>query len=337
MKRTAVFAIISATVPYVAAHGFVSQVAIDGKAYAGNVPNDYKGPSPIRLISDISPVKGASNPDINCGLNAQLAELVVPANPGSSVEFQWSGGAGQKWPHNTGPLMTYMASCGDTTCDKFNGSDAQWFKIDEAGKKSGDSSTWIQQDIMNGDSFTVTLPQDLSPGDYLIRHEIIALHLAVTKGGAEFYPSCTQVRVGGSGSGTPTDTVKFPGGYSDSDPGIFDPNVFDSDDNYVFPGPPVSNLAATSAGITPPATASATFPAEGASATGGSGSGSATSATHVASPSASAGTSAGVATSGSQSQCRLKKGSTKNATSNLSVRNMPRHYSRVMARIMHSS
>lgn len=68
--------------------------------------------------------------------------------------------------------MTYMASCGDTTCDKFNGSDAQWFKIDEAGKKSGDSSTWIQQDIMNGDSFTVTLPQDLSPGDYLIRHEV---------------------------------------------------------------------------------------------------------------------------------------------------------------------
>lgn len=155
----------------------------------------------------------------------------------------------------------------------------------------------------------------------------------MTKGGAEFYPSCTQVRVGGSSSGTATDTVTFPGGYSDSDPGIFDPNVFDSDDNYVFPGPPVSNLAATSAGITPPATASATFPAEGASATGGSGSGSATSATHVASPSASAGTSAGVATSGSQSQCRLKK----NSTSNLSVRDMPRHYSRIMARIMHSS
>lgn len=43
MKRTAIFAIISATVPYVAAHGFVSQVAIDGKAYAGNVPNDYQG------------------------------------------------------------------------------------------------------------------------------------------------------------------------------------------------------------------------------------------------------------------------------------------------------
>lgn len=68
--------------------------------------------------------------------------------------------------------MTYMASCGDTTCDKFNGSSAQWFKIDEAGKKTDDPSQWVQQDIMNGDSYTFTLPQDLAPGDYLIRHEV---------------------------------------------------------------------------------------------------------------------------------------------------------------------
>ena len=71
--------------------------------------------------------------------------MVVPANPGSNVTFQWSGGAGQKWPHNTGPLMTYMASCGSTSCDKFDSLDAEWFKIDQAGKK--DADTWIQQDI----------------------------------------------------------------------------------------------------------------------------------------------------------------------------------------------
>ena len=163
MKHFAVFAAASAVLPYVVAHGFVSQVVIDGQTYEGNVPNQYKGacqrgsppdavepnvetgPSPIRLISDISPVKGASNKDLFCGLNAALAEMVVPANPGSNVTFQWSGGAGQKWPHNTGPLMTYLASCGSTSCDKFDSLDAQWFKIDEAGKK--DADTWIQQDI----------------------------------------------------------------------------------------------------------------------------------------------------------------------------------------------
>ncbi|KAI0668780.1 glycosyl hydrolase family 61-domain-containing protein [Trametes maxima] len=333
MKRSAALLALSAAVPYVAAHGFVSQVAIDGKAYAGNVPNNYQGPSPIRLVSDISPVKGASNPDLNCGLNAQLAELVVPANPGSSVEFQWSGGDHQKWPHNTGPLMTYLASCGSTTCDKFNGSTAQWFKIDEAGKKPNDDSQWIQQDIMNGDSYTLTLPQDLAPGDYLIRHEIIALHLAVSMGGAEFYPSCTQIRVGGNGSGKPTDTVTFPGGYKDSDAGIFDPDVFDAGAKYTFPGPPLSNLASASAGITPPASETASFPPEGATATG-SGSGSATSATHVASPSASAGTGAVGAASDAKGQCRLTKRATSNNSSNV---NRPRHYSRIMRRIMHAS
>lgn len=36
---------------------------------------------------------------------------------------------------------------------------------------------------------------------------------------------CTQVMIGGSGSGTPNPTVSFPGAYSDSDPGIYDPSV----------------------------------------------------------------------------------------------------------------
>ena len=52
------------------------------------------GPSPIRLIADIGPVKGASNPDLMCGLSAKNAQMVVPANPGSVFSVQWSGGDG---------------------------------------------------------------------------------------------------------------------------------------------------------------------------------------------------------------------------------------------------
>ena len=96
---------------------------------------------------------------------------------------------------------------------------------------------------MNGKPISVTLPTQVAPGDYLIRNEIIALHLAETLGGAEFYPSCTQVRIGGSQTGTPNQTVLFPGAYNDNDPGIFDPNVYNNGASYTFPGPPVSNLA----------------------------------------------------------------------------------------------
>ncbi|RPD56323.1 hypothetical protein L226DRAFT_469284 [Lentinus tigrinus ALCF2SS1-7] len=336
MKHSAVLLALSAALPHVAAHGYLSQVVIDGVAYAGNEPNNYQGPSPIRLVSDISPVKGASNPDLFCGLSAQVAEVVAPANPGSNVTLQWSGGEGSKWPHNTGPLMTYMASCGSTTCDKFDSTDAQWFKIDQAGKKANDDSTWVQADIMKGDSYSLLLPDNLKPGDYLIRHEIIALHLAVSKGGAEFYPSCTQVRISGSGTGTPSDTVTFPGAYSDSDPGIFDPTVFDNDSTYVFPGPAISNLAATDGEITAPLGNTASFhSAESATATGkASTKASGASSTHVSSPSASAGTGGSGATpsaasSSSKAQCRLK------ASATASV--YPRHYSRIMRRILHTS
>lgn len=89
----------------------------------------------------------------------------------------------------------------------------------------------------------MNLPNNILPGDYLIRHEvpyrtislslrlltknpqIIALQIAVSMGGAEFYPSCTQVRVGGNGNGAPNATVSFPGAYTDSDPGIYTPDV----------------------------------------------------------------------------------------------------------------
>jgi hypothetical protein len=96
---------------------------------------------------------------------------------------------------------------------------------------------------VNGKPISVTLPTQVAPGDYLIRNEIIALHLAQTLGGAEFYPSCTQVRIGGSQTGTPNQTVLFPGAYNDNDPGIFDPNIYNNGAPYTFPGPPVSNLA----------------------------------------------------------------------------------------------
>ena len=81
--------------PSAAAHGYVTKVVIDGTSYSGNVPAAQPSDSPIRQISDISPVKGADNPSMNCGLNAQLATMVVPANPGSVVEFYWGDPGGE--------------------------------------------------------------------------------------------------------------------------------------------------------------------------------------------------------------------------------------------------
>jgi hypothetical protein len=101
---------------------------------------------------------------------------------------------------------------------------------------------------------TVTLPQNLDAGDYLLRHELIALQNADSAGGVEFYPACTQIRIGSGSSDSSNstsrraaadvgETVKFPGGYSDSDPGIHTDGVYNPGFSYVMPGPPLSPFA----------------------------------------------------------------------------------------------
>lgn len=242
------------------AHGFVSKITIDGKAYKGTLPTSNaaseakKKPSIVRLITDMSPVHGANNPSVNCGPGAGPAMNVAEALPGSTVSFEWSAG-NQNWPHNTGPMLTYMASCGSSTCDKFDSTKAKWFKIDEVGRKPN-SNDWVQGDLMNGAPAVVKIPKTLASGNYLIRHEIIALHLAETKGKAEFYPSCAQLHVGGSQTGAPkaSELVSLPGAYSDNDPGIFTHSAFDRRVPYVFPGPKVAAFVsgAPASGNNPP-------------------------------------------------------------------------------------
>jgi hypothetical protein len=78
---------LSSRLPSVASHGIVSKVIIDGTTYNANAPSAKPSDSPIRQLSDIGPVKGSNNPSLNCGLDAQLATMVVPANPGSDMKF----------------------------------------------------------------------------------------------------------------------------------------------------------------------------------------------------------------------------------------------------------
>ncbi|KAG8806619.1 hypothetical protein FRC17_004898, partial [Serendipita sp. 399] len=192
----------------------------------------------------VDPVKGTSNPDISCGRNAQKAQLVADAAPGSTVQFIWRNGEGGTWVHNTGAIIDYMAPCGENGCASFDSANAQWFKISELGKKP--NGEWFMRDLTTGPeaSVSITLPENLPAGEYLLRHELIAMQLGMSPGGAEFYPSCTQIRLSAptrTGATLPSGNlvVSFPGAYSDTDPGILTPNIYEPNLNYVFPGPQV--------------------------------------------------------------------------------------------------
>lgn len=82
------FSLLSA-LPYVAAHGYLHSISIDGQRFEGNAPNRNNVQSPIRTISTTNPVKGANNRAVNCGPSAEPAALVAEARPGSTLTFDW--------------------------------------------------------------------------------------------------------------------------------------------------------------------------------------------------------------------------------------------------------
>lgn len=116
-------------------------------------------------------------------------------------------------------------------------SSAVWFKVQEAGR-TGTSDVWASDVLEKAGGFiSYTIPSCLAPGSYLVRHEVIALHAAYAYPGAQFYPSCHQIEVTGSGSTTPSALVSFPGAYAAADPGI----TYDAykASEYTIPGPAI--------------------------------------------------------------------------------------------------
>lgn len=138
----------------------------------------------------------------------------------------WNGGDdGYPWPHSVGPLVTYMGNCYDD-CNNVDPASVDFFKIAEDDKR--EDGVWEQASLKEFNTAKARVPWNIAPGNYLIRHEIIALHQANEVGGCEFYPACVNVVVQGEGDVYPGDTVKFPGAYDAEEPGIYTPALYDS-------------------------------------------------------------------------------------------------------------
>ncbi|KAJ7842637.1 glycoside hydrolase [Mycena olivaceomarginata] len=241
--------LVSASIAHAAAHGWISTVVIVDKTYAGNPPLEtepHANPSIIRQVEDNMPVTNLTTDEIICGRGAKPAALVATAASGDALAISWGGYADDgegTWIHEVGPMLTYLAACG-ASCTTFNPTEeTQWFKISQHGTQSNGS--WIQEQLYNGFPTIVTIPKNLKAGNYVLRHEVIALHMAQSLGGAEFFPNCVQLTVTGTGSGAPTEKeiTNFPGTYKPTGPGIL-VDVYTNFDgeNYQFPGPPVAAL-----------------------------------------------------------------------------------------------
>jgi hypothetical protein len=114
----------------------------------------------------------------------------------------------------------------------------EFFKIDGVGLVDDTTvpGSWASDTLIaNNNSWTVTIPLDIAPGNYVLRHEIIALHSAYSVDGAQNYPQCVNLEVTGSGTATPSGVLGT-ALYTETDPGI-DINIYQSLSTYIVPGP----------------------------------------------------------------------------------------------------
>lgn len=126
------------------------------------------------------------------------------------------------WHHANGPLLTYLAACPGDSCEGFDGSGDVWFKIDQLGllpTATDLRGPWWQRELVLADGtaqegYTVTIPKNLKPGNYLIRTELIMM----ASRPPQIYPECAQITVTGDGTELPGEEylVSFPGAYADS-------------------------------------------------------------------------------------------------------------------------
>lgn len=226
----------------VAGHGYVSGAVVDGTYYGGYLVDQYPyssdPPDVIAWSEDATDLgfidgTGYSSPNIICHKNAKPGASSAPVKAGGSVELQWT-----EWPESHhGPVITYLANCnGD--CSTVDKTTLKFFKIDEGGliDDSNVPGTWASDNLIsNNNSRTITIPSTIEPGNYVLRHEIIALHSAGNKNGAQNYPQCFNLKVTGGGSDSPSGTLGTEL-YKDTDPGIL-ANIYTSLSSYPIPGP----------------------------------------------------------------------------------------------------
>ncbi|KAJ1327398.1 lytic cellulose monooxygenase (C1-hydroxylating) [Microdochium nivale] len=231
----------------VAAHATFQNLWVNGVDF---------GAQCARLPSSNSPVTNVASNDIRCNSPNIAVSKKCPVAAGSTVTVEMHQQNGERSCSNEaiggahyGPVQVYMSSVSDAS--KADGS-SSWFKIfaDTWAKNSaggsGDDDFWGTKDLNKCCGLmNVKIPSDLAAGDYLLRAEALALHTAGSSGGAQFYMTCYQITVSGSGSAKPAG-VSLPGAYSASDPGIL-VNIHAKMSGYTAPGPAVYSGGSTKA------------------------------------------------------------------------------------------
>lgn len=237
-----------ALAPTAAAHGYVSEISVNGKTYPGSNPNWYYLPANqiaatagwLALNQDNGFIEPANfgTSDIACHKSAKSTSNSIPVKAGDTLKLTWN-----TWPDSHhGPVIDYLAKVNSHSASTSPGS-LSFFKIAESGliNDASPPGVWASDNLLNnGFSWNTKIPSSLAPGSYVLRHEIIALHAAGSSNGAQAYPQCINLQVSGSGSTVPSG-VPATSFYKINDPGILI-SIYSSISSYKIPGPSLSSI-----------------------------------------------------------------------------------------------
>lgn len=179
---------------------------------------------------------------------------------GGTIELQWT-----KWPESHhGPVIDYLANC-NGECTSVEKTSLKFNKIDELGllDDSNPPGSWASDKLIAANnSWTTTIPKCIAPGNYVLRHEIIALHSSGQTNGAQNYPQCINIKVTGSGADKLTSGTTGTALYKPTDPGIL-VSIYQKL-AYLIPGPKLyscgSSPSPASSSLTPPVISSSVAP-----------------------------------------------------------------------------
>jgi len=133
-------------------------------------------------------------------------------------------------------MLTYMAQCSGP-CESVDKTSLSFFKIDATGVVAGSTAArqWGSDVMIKNNTWTVAIPTSIAKGNYVLRHEAIALQSAGSEGQAQAYSFCFNMVVDSEGTDTPQG-VKGQEFYKTTDPGLV-VDIYHSFVNYTVPGP----------------------------------------------------------------------------------------------------
>jgi cellulase len=240
------------TSPLVWAHGRVTHITTtEGTLYTGWDPEFALDSAPIpplvawtasNLGNIFVPPFRFNTSDIACHFNATPGAIHIDVTAGDELTLKWN-----EWPvSHVGPIISYLAPC-NGPCTGVTGRDLKWTKIDESGWLNDTGwddlmlgGTWATNELIANDfQWTIKIPQVVAAGYFVLRHEIIALHVAEEFNGAQAYPQCMNLRIVEAKSNTSyplNDGITGSDLYGVDDKGIL-VDVHQHIKGYQIPGP----------------------------------------------------------------------------------------------------